>query len=91
MFLFSILSQAHNCFHDACSNHIVLTSECNMLSVGQVLNFSKNITHQMVESVVNMIPPGNRQFKLRTIVLDAGHGVRIPVALAKTPKKGFDA
>jgi hypothetical protein len=39
-----------------------------------VLNFSKNITHQMVESVVNMIPPGNRQFKLRTIVLDVAWG-----------------
>ena len=62
-------SHTNNCKHD----HIV-TKGLTGYEVGRVLNFSKIINEGVLNSIMKEVPQNGREYRLRTIVLDAGHG-----------------
>ncbi len=62
-------SHTNNCKHD----HNI-TKGLKGYEVGRVLNFSKIINDRVLSSIISEVPQNGREYRLRTIVLDAGHG-----------------
>jgi len=76
-FYFSTLCSAHNhhtCSEHACTHDLSKTMHAAGFEMRSVLNFSKKISDGDLQKIISAMPPAGRQYRLRTIVLDAGHG-----------------
>ena len=62
-------SHNHNCKH-----HDLSTKVMERYDKKVVLNFSKIIKSEDIEALIGQIPTHGREYRLRTVVLDAGHG-----------------
>ena len=63
------------CNHNkGCSHYDLSTNSDERFGHKVVLNFSKIITSRHVDLIANNLPSHGREYRLRTIVLDAGHG-----------------
>src|SRR6187402_3957774 len=62
-------SHTNNCNHNHVSTNSIAGYEYDAM-----LNFSKNIKDCQLKTIIDAIPVSGRQYRLRTIVLDAGHG-----------------
>lgn len=71
----TIASKAHKCSHDHVCNHDHLSTKGLVgFEYDRVLNFSKIISEKQVDAIAALIPNHGREYRLRTVVLDAGHG-----------------
>ena len=68
-------SEPHKCSnHTTCNHGHLSTKGLAGFEYGGVLNFSKIISETEIASLVRLIPSNGREYRLRTVVLDAGHG-----------------